>query len=136
MVQGRNHSTYSFLLAVTAVICGSCFWWSTRSIAQDARVNVEPRTSTAAPSVGSADRLATLRTTVDLVLIPVVVTDKQDRLITGLEKDHFKLFEDKVEQVITHFVTEIRRRRSRLCSIAAAVWVRSCKNRERPWQRF
>ena len=50
--------------------------------------------------------MASIRTTVDLVLIPVVVTDKQDRLITGLEKDHFKLFEDKVEQVITHFVTE------------------------------
>ena len=32
--------------------------------------------------------------------------DKQDRLITRPGKDHFKLFEDKVEQVITHFVTE------------------------------
>jgi VWFA-related protein len=69
-------------------------------------VAIEPRMSTAAPATGSADRLASIRTTVDLVLIPVVVTDKQDRLITGLEKDHFKLFEDKVEQVITHFNTE------------------------------
>jgi Ca-activated chloride channel homolog len=69
-------------------------------------VNIEPRTSTAAPTEGHADRMANIRTTVDLVLIPVVVTDKQDRLITGLEKEHFKLFEDKVEQEITHFVTE------------------------------
>jgi hypothetical protein len=42
----------------------------------------------------------------DLVFIPVLVTDRHDRLITGLEKDHFKLFEDKVEQVITHFASE------------------------------
>ena len=50
--------------------------------------------------------MTSIRTDVNLVLIPVTVTDKQDRLITGLEKDHFRLFEDKVEQVITHFASE------------------------------
>jgi VWFA-related protein len=35
-----------------------------------------------------------------------MVTDHHDRLITGLEKEHFKLFEDKVEQSITHFAAE------------------------------
>jgi Ca-activated chloride channel homolog len=35
-----------------------------------------------------------------------MVTDHHDRLITGLEKGHFKLFEDKVEQSITHFASE------------------------------
>ena len=58
-------------------------------------------------ATGSADRAATnIRVNSDLVLIPVMVTDRHDRLITGLEKDHFKLFEDKVEQVITHFASE------------------------------
>jgi VWFA-related protein len=50
--------------------------------------------------------MTSIRTDVNLVLIPVTVTDKQDRLITGLDKDHFHLFEDKVEQTITHFASE------------------------------
>jgi len=77
----------------------------TPGIAQDDRVSIEPRVSTN-PSSGSADRMASIRTNVDLVLIPVTVTDKHDRLITGLEKGFFKLYDDKVEQVITHFGAE------------------------------
>jgi VWFA-related protein len=62
---------------------------------------------TGAPSIGGADRIApSIRIDADLVLIPVMVTDRQDRLITGLEKDHFKVFEDKIEQTITHFASE------------------------------
>ena len=74
--------------------------------AQEPRVNIEPRPPAAAPT-GSADRLApSIRVDANLVLVPVLVTDHRDRLITGLEKAHFKLFEDKVEQVITHFTSE------------------------------
>lgn len=47
-----------------------------------------------------------IRVNSDLVLIPVTVVDRHDQLIAGLEKEHFKLFEDKVEQVITHFASE------------------------------
>jgi Ca-activated chloride channel homolog len=73
---------------------------------QDAQVAIEPRAAEPA-STGNADRVATrLRVDSNLVLIPVVVTDHQDRLITGLDRDQFKLYEDKVEQVITHFASE------------------------------
>jgi len=34
------------------------------------------------------------------------VTDRDNHLITGLEQAHFRLWEDKVEQVITHFAAE------------------------------
>jgi VWFA-related protein len=47
-----------------------------------------------------------IRVNSDLVLIPVTVLDHHDQSITGLEKEHFTLFEDKVEQVITHFTCE------------------------------
>ena len=58
-------------------------------------------------SAGSENRLeANIRVNADLVLIPVLVTDPNDHLITGLEKDHFKLFDDKVEQVISQFGLE------------------------------
>jgi VWFA-related protein len=42
----------------------------------------------------------------DLVQIPVTVTDGNGRVVPGLEKEHFTLFEDKVQQVITHFAAE------------------------------
>jgi Ca-activated chloride channel family protein len=42
----------------------------------------------------------------DLVLIPVTVTDNKGRVQPGLEKEHFTLYEDRVEQEITHFAAE------------------------------
>jgi VWFA-related protein len=41
-----------------------------------------------------------------LVLINVTVVDRRNRPFIGLEKDHFRLFEDKVEQKITHISLE------------------------------
>jgi Ca-activated chloride channel family protein len=43
------------------------------------------------------------RVGVELVSVKVSVTDPLNRYVTGLEKDHFKVYEDKVEQSITHF---------------------------------
>lgn len=40
---------------------------------------------------------------VDLVVVRVTVTDPLNRYVVGLEKEHFHLFENKVEQEITHF---------------------------------
>jgi Ca-activated chloride channel family protein len=40
---------------------------------------------------------------VETVFIKVSVTDPLNRYVTGLEKEHFKVFEDKVEQIISHF---------------------------------
>ncbi len=42
----------------------------------------------------------------DLVQIPVTVLDGSGRVVFGLEKEHFTLYEDKVQQVITHFAAE------------------------------
>ncbi len=41
---------------------------------------------------------ANIRVDSTLVLIPVTVTDPMNRFVTGLEKENFKLFEDKKEQ--------------------------------------
>lgn len=43
------------------------------------------------------------RVGVETVFVKVAVTDPLNRYVTGLEKEHFKVFEDKVEQSITHF---------------------------------
>ncbi len=40
---------------------------------------------------------------VDMVVLRVTVTDPLNRYVVGLEKKHFQVFEDKVQQTITHF---------------------------------
>jgi hypothetical protein len=85
--------------------------------AQDAPVSIEPRGGSGVGARGSADRVATnIRVNSDLVLIPVMVTDRHDHPITGLEKARFKLYEDKVEQVIAHFASEVGESRGRVCA--------------------
>ena len=38
-----------------------------------------------------------------MVLVPVTVCNPYNQPVPGLEKEHFKIFDDKVEQTITHF---------------------------------
>ena len=47
-----------------------------------------------------------LHVDVNLVLVPVTVTDGQDRLVTGLEKENFLLFDQGQQQTIKSFSTE------------------------------
>ncbi len=75
---------------------------------EDPKVSIEPRIK---PSPGAAanekdSRQASIRVDTTLVLINVTVTDPLNRFVTGLEKEHFKLSEDKVEQTITQFSSE------------------------------
>jgi Ca-activated chloride channel family protein len=69
-----------------------------------ARVHVEPRAGRDGRSNTSPG--ANIRVDSTLVLIPVTVTDPQDRLVTGLEKEHFRLFEESEEQEIAQFASE------------------------------
>jgi len=43
---------------------------------------------------------------VNLALVNVVVTDPYNRLVTGLDSDNFRIFEDNVEQEILNFSSE------------------------------
>ncbi len=43
---------------------------------------------------------------VDLALVNVTVTDPYDRVVTGLELDNFRVFENNVEQEIQYFSSE------------------------------
>lgn len=49
---------------------------------------------------------ARLRVDVDLVLVNITVTDPYNRLVTGLSREHFEVFEDKQEQEIVYFTNE------------------------------
>jgi Ca-activated chloride channel family protein len=61
---------------------------------------------TNAPTGTVESRPSNLRVNKTLVLINVTVTDPLNRFVTGLEKEHFRLYEDKVEQEITQFSSE------------------------------
>jgi Ca-activated chloride channel family protein len=47
-----------------------------------------------------------IRMNVDMVLVPVTVTDPMNRLVTGLEQDDFQVFENTKEQKIRSFASE------------------------------
>lgn len=72
----------------------------------DPKVNIVPRVKPPADSDIFTDRRANIRVDSTLVLIPVSVTDPMNRFVTGLERRHFKIFEDKVEQKVTQFSSE------------------------------
>jgi Ca-activated chloride channel family protein len=64
-----------------------------------------------APAATGPDALkihpgARIRMNVDLVLVPVTVTDPMNRLITGLEQEDFQIFESGAVQQIKTFASE------------------------------
>jgi Ca-activated chloride channel homolog len=73
----------------------------------DPQVSITPRPAKPVPgSEAGASRVRSLRIDATVVLIPVTVTDPLNRFVTGLEREHFRLFEDKIEQKVTHFSSE------------------------------
>lgn len=89
-----------------------------KAAARHARVSVQdrkagddespPGQAPAKPKQGrdaasEADDRYTLSVDVDLVNVNVVVTDAAGRYLTWLTKDNFRIYEDRVEQQITHF---------------------------------
>jgi Ca-activated chloride channel homolog len=47
-----------------------------------------------------------LKVDVDLVLVPVTITDPMNRLVTGLDRDNFQLFEGSLKEEIKTFSSE------------------------------
>lgn len=81
-------------------ICG----WITLTTLLLAQVEIQPRSKRTPPKQHSPGE--TLRVDTSLVLVPVSVNDSISRPVSGLEKENFRLFEDKVEQTITHFAMD------------------------------
>jgi Ca-activated chloride channel family protein len=47
-----------------------------------------------------------IKSKVDLVLVPVTVTDPLNRLVTGLDKENFEVYEGKEKEEVRHFSSE------------------------------
>ena len=70
----------------------------------------EPAGAEAPPDTGAAAMRAHpgsfIRLETDLVLVPVTVTDPMNRLVTGLERTDFQVYDDSTQQKITSFSSE------------------------------
>jgi len=83
-------------------------------------VHVQPRDVTPQPDKTKTQEIAKetivpaslnthirpLKVDVDLVLVPVTITDPMNRLVTGLEKDNFQIFEGNSKEEIKSFSSE------------------------------
>ena len=58
------------------------------------------------PTNGLSAHVRPLKVDVDLVLVPVTITDPMNRLVTGLDKENFQLFEGNSAQEIRTFSSE------------------------------
>jgi len=81
-----------------------------------------PSPSTAAPSAGAPSGVeapaatgpdamkihpgARIRVNVDMVLVPITITDPMNRLVTGLEQGDFQVYEGSSQQKISSFAAE------------------------------
>ena len=70
-----------------------------------AQVSIPSREKATAKSTDDFPR-ADLRIDRTEVLVPVSVNDTYNRPVTGLDRENFRVFDDKVEQVITSFSME------------------------------
>jgi Ca-activated chloride channel family protein len=89
--------SYRNLLIIGAIgLCAAPAFWGQAKIEQ--RPKPAPKTELLPK--------ASIRVDSTLVLIPVTVTDPMNRFVTGLEKENFKVFEDKKEQEVKQFSSE------------------------------
>ena len=58
------------------------------------------------PAATKARPGAMIRMNVDMVLVPITVTDPMNRLVTGLEKEDFQIYENNGQQSIRSFASE------------------------------
>ncbi len=95
------------LLTPALPVCGQSL--DEVHVAPAAKAQQKPASQAVQPAAGREAlplRPRPLRHDVDLVLVPVSVTDSYDRLVTGLEKKDFALTEGGAQQQIQYFSTE------------------------------
>ena len=95
-----------FVPILIALLCCFALWSADTPKAADdqPKVTIEPRAKPVAPN--APNPRANIRIDTTVVQIPVTVTDPLNRFVTGLDKDNFRIFEDKVEQKLQYFASE------------------------------
>jgi Ca-activated chloride channel homolog len=109
MLCGKQFSAHlSFAVVLIFFACGVIPLLAQNSTED---VHIQPRVQPAAPKGSEIDPAFKTHTKpykvgVDMVLVPVTITDPLNRLVTGLDRDNFNLFEGKDQQEIKSFSSE------------------------------
>jgi len=108
MLYARLLSARLVVAFLLVVVCGS-FSLLAQNSTED--VHVQPRIKPPAPKDPEIDpqfrtHTKPYKVDVDMVLVPVTITDPLNRLVTGLDRENFNLFEGKDQQEIKTFSSE------------------------------
>ncbi|HEU5452540.1 MAG TPA: VWA domain-containing protein [Terriglobales bacterium] len=110
-------STYRSLLSML-VLAAVVVWISPAAAQTDDEVHIRPRIAEPAAAASAAASVPNgpltdlnthtrpIRSDVDLVLVPVTITDPMDRLVTGLDKENFQIYEGDRAEPIRTFATD------------------------------
>jgi len=100
----RSFPRFLLLSAFTLIAAAVCF--SQTSIDD---IHITPRKISPEAIPGTSripGGISVIHSNVDLVTVPVTITDNLNRPVTGLDQDNFQLFEGKKPQEIKHFSNE------------------------------
>jgi VWFA-related protein len=100
----RPQSPLKTLLWMAAAC--SCLLMAGPLRAADEKVSIEPRPKAQPKTNELKTRESRFNLDVNMVLVNVSVVTPMGQQVTGLEKEHFRIFEDKEEQKIAHFGSE------------------------------
>ncbi len=109
MLYGKQFSARLFLAVLLVFgVCGAHPFFA-QNLTED--VHIQPRVQPPAPKAPDLDPAFKTHTKpykvdVELVLVPVTITDPLNRLVTGLDRENFNLFEGKDRQEIKTFSSE------------------------------
>ena len=109
MLSGKQFSARVFLNIILMMAVCSGLPLFAQGLTED--VHIQPRVQAAAPKEPDIDpafktHTKPMKVQVDMVLVPVTITDPLNRLVTGLDRENFNLFEGKDQQEIKTFSSE------------------------------
>src|SRR5271169_1490037 len=109
MLYGKQFSArFSLAVLLVVAVCGALPILSQTSTGD---VHIQPRVTPPTPKEAEIDPAFKTHTkpykvAVDMVLVPVTITDPLNRLVTGLDRENFNLYEGKDQQEIKTFSSE------------------------------
>jgi Ca-activated chloride channel family protein len=108
MSSDRRSPLVTLTAALALCLCEAAFAQVVNP--NDIHITPRPQPEAPPPSTDADPMLKThtkpVKVDVDLVLVNVTITDPLNRLVTGLERDNFEVWEGKNQQDIKHFSSE------------------------------
>src|SRR6266446_5843185 len=104
----KGCSSRSAWIALLVVTTFSALHTLAQNSTEDVHIQPRPQPAPKAPDVDPAlkSHSKPLSVNVEMVLVPVTITDPMNRLVTGLDRENFNLFEGKERQEIKTFSSE------------------------------